>query len=228
MGYGSRTEVKKILKKGNVTVNGDVIKDGKFHVVPDSDQVMVQGEQVHYKENIYLMFNKPKGVISATEDLKERCIVDLLEDEDRIFNPFPVGRLDKDTEGLLILTNDGTLAHELLAPKKKVNKTYWARIDGRVTEDDVEAFARGVVLDDGYHTLPGELTILKSDKISEIELTITEGKFHQVKRMFIAVGKKVVDLKRIQMGGLVLDSSLKLGEYRELTESELLKLQSNS
>ena len=138
-----------------------------------------------------------------------------------MFEPFPVGRLDKDTEGLLVLTNDGQLAHRVLSPKKHVPKTYYAKIDGKVTEEDIEAFKNGVTLDDGYETMPSELVILKSDDISEIELTIHEGKFHQVKRMFESVGKTVVYLKRLSMGALKLDETLELGEYRELTDEEV-------
>lgn len=170
------------------------------------------------------MMNKPPGVVSATEDHQDETVIDLLEIEDLVFDPFPVGRLDKDTEGLLLITNDGQLAHRLLSPKKHVPKTYFAVIDGEVTERDIEAFKNGVTLDDGYKTKPGELKILKSGLTSDIELTITEGKFHQVKRMFQAVGKRVIYLKRISMGPLKLDETLELGEYRELTDEELQKL----
>jgi 16S rRNA pseudouridine516 synthase len=165
--------------------------------------------------------NKPPGVISATEDVNEETVVDLLKIEDAIMEPFPVGRLDKDTEGLLLLTNDGKLAHRLLSPKNHVPKTYFAVIQGEVTEKDVEAFRNGVILEDGYHTKPGILKILKSGLRSDIELTITEGKFHQVKRMFEAVDKKVIYLKRIEMGPLQLDESLELGDYRELSNEEV-------
>ncbi|MBS4200064.1 rRNA pseudouridine synthase [Bacillus sp. FJAT-49732] len=224
IGYGSRKEVKKILKNGNVTVNGTIVKDAKCHVDPVADSVFLFGEQVHYREFIYLMMNKPAGVISATEDEKDKTVIDLLNDEEAVFNPFPVGRLDKDTEGLLLLTNDGKLSHQLLSPKKNVPKTYFAVINSSVTEDDINAFARGVTLDDGYETKPGKLKILKSDTYSDIELTITEGKFHQVKRMFEAVGKKVVYLKRISMGPIELDETLENGHYRELTEEEVQQL----
>ena len=224
MGFGSRKEVKKLLKDGGVTVNGEAIKDGKLHVDPAEDSVLVLGEEVHYREYIYLLLNKPQGVISATEDLREQTVIDLLDPEDAILSPFPVGRLDKDTEGLLLLTNDGQLAHQLLSPKKHVPKTYFAVINSEVTEADVEAFLHGVVLDDGYHTKPGKLSIIKSGLRSDIELTITEGKFHQVKRMFEAVGKKVLFLKRISMGPLMLDEGLKPGEYRELTDEEVEQL----
>ncbi|WP_340084883.1 pseudouridine synthase [Siminovitchia sp. FSL H7-0308] len=225
LGFGSRKEVKKFLKKGSVSVNGQVIKDPKHHVHPHEDEVFIFGEEVEYREYIYIMMNKPSGVISATEDVREPTVIDLLEEEERIFKPFPVGRLDKDTEGLMLLTNDGKLAHQLLSPKKDVPKTYFAIIDGIVTEEDIQLFEKGVTLDDGYQTKPGKLHIIKSGTYSDIELTITEGKYHQVKRMFQAVGKKVKYLKRISLGPLVLDKTLKEGEYRELTEEEIGQLQ---
>lgn len=224
MGYGTRKEVKKLLKAGVVKVDGMTVKDAKTHVDPKKQIVTVWGEEVEYKPFIYLMMNKPKGVISATEDAVEETVVDLLEEEDRIFDPFPVGRLDKDTEGLLLLTNDGQLAHQLLSPKKHVPKTYEAIIDGEVTEEDVVAFRRGIVLDDGYETKPAELVIIRSGLRSDVQVTITEGKFHQIKRMFQAVGKRVVYLKRIQMGPIPLDETLEPGEYRELTDEEIALL----
>ena len=226
MGFGTRKEVKKLLKSGTVKINGTIVKDPKTQVNPAEQTVTVWGEEVQYKEFIYLMMNKPPGVISATEDHVHETVIDLLEEEDRVFEPFPVGRLDKDTEGLLLLTNDGQLAHQLLSPKKHVPKTYFAVIDGEVTKEDVEAFQNGIVLDDGYETMPAELTILKSGIRSDIEITIMEGKFHQVKRMFQAVHKRVVYLKRIKMGPLMLDEALEPGEYRELTEEEIELLKS--
>lgn len=224
MGFGSRKDVKILLKSKAVEVNGEVIRDAKQHVDEVADTVTVVGEVVEYAEFIYLMMNKPPGVISATEDKYDETVIDLLGDGERHFEPFPVGRLDKDTEGLLLLTNDGKLAHELLSPKKHVAKTYYARIEGRVTEEDGEAFRNGVVLDDGYQTKEAQLKILASGEESEIELTITEGKFHQVKRMFESVDKQVVYLKRLSMGSLQLDPDLELGEYRYLTEEELTGL----
>ncbi|WP_227396573.1 pseudouridine synthase [Jeotgalibacillus aurantiacus] len=221
MGFGSRKEMKKWLKSGAVTVDGVHAKDGKLQVNPELQVVEVNGEQVHYREFIYLMMNKPQGVISATEDNLHQTVLDLIDTELHLFEPFPVGRLDKDTEGFLLLTNDGVLAHELLSPKKHVDKTYYAKIDGRVTDEDVKAFDQGVTLDDGYETKPGKLVILESAETSEIELTITEGKFHQVKRMFQTVEKEVVFLKRLSMGPLSLDPELSPGEYRELTEEEV-------
>lgn len=221
LGYGSRKDVKKLLKDGAVKVNSVIVKDAKQHVDPKNDTVTLNGEEIQYKEFIYLMMNKPPGVISATEDNRDETVIDLLEVEDLVFEPFPVGRLDKDTEGLLLITNDGQLSHRLLSPKKHVPKTYFAVIEGEVTDEDIEAFRNGVTLDDGYETKPGELVILKSGLTSDIELTITEGKFHQVKRMFQAVGKRVVYLQRLSMGPLKLDETLELGEYRELTDEEL-------
>lgn len=227
MGYGSRKEVKQLLKQKAVTVDGASVKDAAMHVDPEQQNVSVYGERVVYTEFVYFMMNKPPGVISATEDLRDETVIDLLEPFDQHFQPFPVGRLDKDTEGLLVLTNDGILAHNLLSPKKHVPKVYYAHIEGVVTEEDVEKFAEGVELDDGYMTKPGKLVILKSASQSEIELTIQEGKFHQVKRMFESVGKCVTYLKRISMGNLKLDDHLALGEYRELTAEELNCLQNN-
>lgn len=224
MGYGSRKEVKVLLKSKAVEVNGEIVRDPKVHVNEHKDHVIVQGEAVAYTEFIYLLMNKPQGVISATEDKYDKTVIDLLAESEQHFEPFPVGRLDKDTEGFLLLTNDGKLAHELLSPKKHVDKTYFARVEGIVTEEDVEAFKAGVVLDDGYVTKPAHLLILESGAVSEIELTITEGKFHQVKRMFESVGKRVIYLKRLSMGPLSLDPDINLGNYRHLTEEEVSSL----
>ncbi|EYE89157.1 RNA pseudouridine synthase [Fervidicella metallireducens AeB] len=224
MGYGTRKEVKLLVKQKEVSVNGNIVKDASMHVSPEDDDIFVYGEKLIYKKYIYLMMNKPQGVISATEDYYDKTVIDLIAPEYQIFKPAPVGRLDKDTEGLLLLTNDGDLNHRLLSPKKHVPKKYYAVISGIVTEEDVSKFSKGVVLDDGYKTMPAELKILKSQEESQIEVILYEGKFHQVKRMFEAVGKKVVYLKRIEMGPLKLDENLKLGEYRELTEDELENL----
>lgn len=220
LGYGSRKEVKQLLKSGAVKIDDIIVKDAKQHVDTNKQTVTLNGEVIEYKEFIYLMMNKPQGVLSATEDSVAETVIDLLELEDQVYEPFPVGRLDKDTEGLLLITNDGQLVQAVIT-KKHVPKTYFAVIDQEVTDEDVKAFAEGVILDDGYETKPGELKILKSGIRSDIELTITEGKFHQVKRMFEAVGKKVIYLKRISMGPLPLDETLEHGEYRELTEEEV-------
>lgn len=224
LGFGSRKEIKAIVRSGQVSVNSQVVKSPDMHVWPYRDIIEVDGNQVVYREYIYLMMNKPQGVLSATEDAFGKVVIDLLKPEHRAFDPFPVGRLDKDTEGLLLLTNDGKLAHQLLSPKKHVPKTYFAKIEGEVTKDDCKAFRNGLVLEDGYRTLPGELKIIKAGSESEIEVTIYEGKFHQIKRMFVAVGKKVIYLKRLSMGRLVLDDQLAKGSYRELTDKELEQL----
>ncbi|SCY26881.1 pseudouridine synthase [Alkaliphilus peptidifermentans] len=224
MGYGSRKEIRRLCKEGLVTIDEKVVKDSSLHVDTENQRVKVGLEVVEYREYVYLLLNKPAGVISATEDLRHETVIDLIDEGYRGFDLFPVGRLDIDTEGLLLLTNDGQLAHKLLSPKKHVPKTYYAEIEGIVTEEDKVAFKAGVTLDDGYKTLPADLKILKSDIISEIELTIYEGKFHQVKRMFEVVNKKVVYLRRISMGDLFIDEKLNLGEYRELTPVELALL----
>lgn len=224
MGFGTRKMIKKLIKEKRVQVNGRPAEDPGLHVIPGRDYIEVNGEPLVYEEYIYLMLNKPQGVLSATEDRYAKVVVDLLPPRYRAFHPFPVGRLDKDAEGLLLLTNDGELAHRLLSPKKHVSKMYYAVVDGIVTESDVEAFRQGIILNDGYRTMPGELTILRSGTESEVELTIYEGKYHQVKRMFEAVSKRVLYLKRIAMGPLRLDERLRPGEYRELTEEEIIKL----
>lgn len=224
MGFGSRKEVKSLLKQGAITVNGAQVKSPSIHVDEKKDNVKVNGETVEYREFIYLMMHKPPGLVSATEDKRDETVVDILQPEDRIFEPFPVGRLDKDTEGLLLLTNDGTLAHQLLSPKKHVQKLYYARIDGEVSEKTIGQFRQGVTLDDGYVTKPAILRILDAGPVSEVEITITEGKFHQIKRMFEAVGMEVIYLKRLRMGSLELDEDLELGEYRELSDEELDRL----
>ncbi|ADU31545.1 pseudouridine synthase [Evansella cellulosilytica] len=221
-GFGSRKEVKGLLKKGGVTVNSELIKDGKRQIDPSEDHIEVFGEVIEYKPFIYLMMNKPKGVISATEDVTDKTVVDLLATEHALYDPFPVGRLDKDTTGFMLLTNDGKLAHQLTSPKKKVDKTYRVHIDAPLTSADEASLIAGVELDDGYITKPAKLTYGNDNTV--IFLTITEGKFHQVKRMFQALGRKVINLKRETIGPLKLDPSLLLGEYRELTDEEVAGL----
>lgn len=227
-GIGSRKEAKQFLKKGLVTVNGQAIKEGKAQVDEKADEIMFAGEIVTYQKFYYYMLHKPQGVISATEDKWDQTVVDLLRDEDYREDLFPVGRLDKDTEGLLLLTNDGQLAHQLLSPKKHVDKEYFARIKGIVTDEDILQFAAGFALTNKEQVKPSQLkveSINQEDEMSEIRLVIQEGKFHQVKRMFEAVGKEVIYLKRLRMGSLWLDDELELGEYRMLTEEELNGLQ---
>ena len=226
MSVGTRSEVKNLIKKGLVTVNGEVIRKPEYKVDIEKDDLICRGEPVVYQTLVYYMLNKPAGVISATNDPKQQTVLDLITDKSRK-DLFPVGRLDKDTEGLLLITNDGDLAHQLLSPKKHVDKVYRAVIDGQVTEEDVDLFAKGLEIDDedgAWIAMPAKLNILSSGPESEVEITIREGKFHQIKRMFEAVDKKVVYLKRLSMGSLRLDETLALGEYRELTEGEVQAL----
>lgn len=224
IGFGTRKEVKDLIKAGVVQVDGIIAKDSGLQVDPILQTIMVNNKELIYREFIYIMMNKPQGVVSATEDNRDTTVVDLLDESLQAFDPAPVGRLDKDTEGFLLLTNDGQLAHKLLAPKKHVPKTYFAHIEGRVDHSDIEAFENGIILDDGYETLPAELKILVQGEVSHVEIIIYEGKFHQIKRMFQAVDKEVIYLKRMAMGSLKLDESLDTGEYRELKEEELKML----
>ena len=224
LGIGSRKEIKQLVRQGQITVNEILAVRPEQPVCPEQDELVVNGEVIRYRSTVYFMLHKPQGFISATEDNRLPVVTDLLAEEDAVFAVFPVGRLDKDTEGLLLLTNDGVLTHRLLSPKWKVAKRYQAVIDGLVTEQDIAAFAEGVVLEDGYKTHPAVLEIAVSGPVSQIFVTITEGKFHQVKRMFEAVGKTVTYLKRLTMGPLTLDEKLELGKYRELTEKEKQQL----
>ncbi len=229
-GFGTRKEVKKIIKDGYIEVNGVVEKNAGAKVDPDVDDVRVGGERILYEEFVYFMMNKPAGVISATEDYVHETVLDLLEPADLVQEPHPVGRLDMNTEGLLLLTNDGQLTHQLTSPKREVDKEYYAMIAGIVTEEDVQAFAEGLAINDSdgeFEALPATLEILEVDEeaeTSEIVVTVQEGKFHQVKRMFEAVDKKVLYLKRMRMHTIELDENLELGEYRRLTEEEVENL----
>lgn len=261
LGYGTRSAIKILVKQGAIAVNGQRAKDPGLQINPHSDVVTLGEETIRYRDTVYVMLHKPAGVVSATEDNRDRTVLDLLDTDMTVLSPFPVGRLDKDTEGLLLLTNDGKLSHDLLSPKKHVPKTYRALVVGDVGDSDAAAFAEGVTLDDGYVTMPAQLKVLSavatpeealegstsdssdeyreelrtaahlvrrnlttdytSHKLSWIELTIHEGKFHQVKRMFEAVGKKVVYLRRVSMGPLKLDPALAPGQWRELSEEEI-------
>ncbi len=224
MGVGSRSEVKKAIAYGRVMVNGEVVKKINHNVDETKDKILAYGKHVSYSEYIYLMLNKPAGVITATTDSKDKTVLDFIRHK-RKKDLFPVGRLDKDTEGLLVLTNDGQLAHRILSPKKHVDKVYYAEIDGLVTLAMVDQFTEGLTLEDGYKTMPAHLEILSASDESKVRITIKEGKYHQVKRMFESVACRVTYLKRLQMGGLVLDDKLKLGSYRELTKEEVLLLE---
>ncbi len=217
---GTRSQVKGILKKGNVLVNGEVIKKPEWKVEEGTDCVVCEGKKLTYQKYVYWMLYKPAGVVSATEDKREQTVIELLPQEERKKGIFPVGRLDKDTEGLLLLTNDGELGHRLLSPKKHVDKKYYAKVQGVVTQAHVEQFLEGLDIGEKKLTFPAKLEVIESKEISEVWVTLQEGKFHQVKRMFEAVGCKVLYLKRVAMGALVLDAKLKAGECRELTLAE--------
>ena len=220
---GSRTEVKNFLKSGRVTVNGKKEKSAKLQINEDTDEICFDGQKLEYEEFVYYMMNKPQGVISATEDPKHKTVLDLLDDLARSKEVFPVGRLDIDTHGLLLLTNDGKLAHALLSPKRHVDKTYLAQINGVMTDEDIETFAQGIPLKD-FTCQPAKLELVSVDtekNQSLVRVIIAEGKFHQVKRMVAYCGKEVVDLQRLTMGTLTLDEDLKRGEWRRLSKEEL-------
>ena len=220
----SRAEAKKIIKKG-ILINDILIKSPDYKVDEINDQVIVNGNRLVYQKYVYIMMNKPKDTVSATEDAIEKTVVDILRDEDRIHKVFPVGRLDKDTEGLMLLTNDGELAHKLISPKKDVEKKYYVEVSGELKNEHLEIVKEGVTLEDGYRCKPARLEILDtSEGNSKANIFITEGKFHQVKRMMKSLGATVTYLKRLSIGSLKLDENLKLGEYRYLTDDELNKL----
>ena len=220
---GSRTEVKNFLKAGRVTVNGKKEKSAKLQINEETDEICFDGQKLTYEEFVYYMMNKPQGVISATEDPKHKTVLDLLDDLARSKEVFPVGRLDIDTHGLLLLTNDGQLAHALLSPKHHVDKTYLAQVKGIMTDEDIETFAQGISLKD-FTCQPAKLELLSINREKDeslVRVTIAEGKFHQVKRMVAYCGKEVVNLKRLTMGTLTLDENLKRGEWRRLSKEEL-------
>ena len=220
----SRAEAKKIIKKG-ILINDILIKSPDYKVDEINDRVILEGKRLVYQKYVYFMMNKPKDTVSATEDAIEKTVVDILKEEDRIHKVFPVGRLDKDTEGLMLLTNDGELAHKLISPKKDVEKKYYVEVSGELKNEHLEIVKTGVILEDGYKCKPARLEILESsENKSRANIYITEGKFHQVKRMMKSIGATVTYLKRLSIGSLILDENLKLGEYRYLTDDELNKL----
>lgn len=216
-GAATRSEAKKLIRGGRVTVDGIAAKKGEQQVSEES-AVCLDGTKLCYRRFVYLMMNKPPDVVSATHDARKRTVIDLLPKEYLHFNLFPVGRLDIDTQGLLILTNDGAFAHELTAPKKKVYKTYVATLDKPIEEEDIRMFREGIELGEDFVTKPAYLQRGESER--EAVIQICEGKFHQVKRMCASVGKHVESLKRIAIGGLYLDEQLSPGSVREITEKE--------
>ena len=223
-GRWSRREVKTLVREGRVLVDGRIAASPEDKCDPLTACIRVNGEALFYREHTYVMLHKPAGVLSATEDGRGKTVLDLLAPEYRRIGLFPVGRLDKDTEGLLLLTDDGALAHDLLAPKKHVDKVYFVRTGGALDDADCAAFAAGLTLGDGLACLPARLQILNSGAQSEALVTIHEGKFHQIKRMLASRGKPVVYLKRLAMGPLTLDETLPKGEYRLLTAQEIAAL----
>ncbi len=217
VGAGSRSQAKTMVKSKRLTVNGQVVQKSSMKIDELVDQVHLDGQKLSYHQFDYIMLNKPSGFISATKDPYEKTVLDLLPN--RYHRVWPVGRLDKDTVGLLLLTNDGQLSHQLLSPKKHVDKTYEVRLASPCQFEDISAMAEGIRLDDGYRCLPARLELLSEDGRT-VTLTIQEGKFHQVKRMFLARGNQVTHLKRLSMGTIILDEKLKEGDYRLLTDEE--------
>ena len=228
MGVGTRQEVKKQIRQGKVTVNGTVVKAADTKIDETCDEVTIGGRNISYVSYEYYMLNKPGGVVSATEDRRDTTVIDLIKDKKRK-DLFPVGRLDKDTEGLLLITNDGSFAHNLVSPAKHVPKTYFVRVDGIVNDQDVAILKKGVDIGDKQLTKPAVLSDIKpvlpkETRQTELLITITEGRYHQIKRMFQSIQKPVLYLKRIKMGTLELDRTLGLGEYRSLSVQELESL----
>ena len=224
MNRGTRSEIKKYAKQGRIKVNGQIEKNSASIVDTEKDRVSLDDVIVHFQEHIYLVMNKPQNVVSATHDNLHQTVIDILSEEYRGFHPFPVGRLDIDTEGLLIITNDGHFAHNLLSPKKHVCKKYFVEVTEKISDRDIQQFREGIILDDGYRTMHAVLEALAYSEETDSStcfVTIQEGKYHQIKRMFAGVQKKVLFLKRVQMGSLLLDEALAPGEYRALTEEEL-------
>ena len=225
----TRSEVKKIVRTGSVTVDGNEVKKPETKIDEKLSIVRVDGRQIKYNKYEYYMLNKPQGFVSATTDREHKTVVDIISSSEKK-DLFPVGRLDIDTEGLLLITNDGELAHRLLAPKNHVEKTYYVEVSGILDDADVDAVEKGLDIGEEKNTIPAKMEILKTDiqnNISSCYLTIHEGKFHQVKRMMKKLGKTVTYLKRVSMGSLILDSKLKKGNYRKLTEQEIIELKNN-
>lgn len=224
----TRSEVKEWLKRDRVTVDGQIRHMPDYKVMPGESTVCLDGQAVGYVEYEYLMFHKPAGCVSATEDKRDKTVLDYISKEDcaRKSELFPVGRLDKDSEGLLLLTNDGELSHRLLSPRRHVQKRYFVRLEHGVEPEMARKFEEGLDIGDEKPTLPAKLECTQEDR--EVYVTITEGRYHQIKRMFHACGNEVVYLKRVSMGSLMLDEGLKKGEYRPLTEEELSELHAQS
>ena len=224
-GKFTRAEAKKVIKSKRVRLNGEVVKDGKIKINEDSDKIFLDGELLALNnKEVYYMLNKPAGVVSATRDDKDKTVIDLIDSPGRKEDLFPVGRLDKETTGLLIITNDGKFAHNIISPKKHIPKTYEAVVTGKISEKEVKIFSQGMELANGDKLQPAHLDVIsysKKDDTSKVRVIIHEGKYHQVRRMFGAVSQRVLELDRVKIGLLELDDTLERGEYRELTEKEL-------
>ncbi len=224
-GRWSRKEARELVKAGRVKVDGVTAKKGEDKI-PEGAALLVDGEELTHSQKTYIMLHKPGGILSATEDSRQKTVLDLLPAHLQKLGLFPVGRLDKDTEGLLLLTDDGDLAHQLLSPKKHVDKVYFVRVEGELTPEDTAAFEAGMTLGDGLQCLPAGLKLL--EKQDEALVTLREGKFHQIKRMLATRGKPVLYLKRLSMGSLTLDKALEPGAWRPLAQEEVARLWSNS
>ena len=223
-GKYSRSEVKRLVKAGLVRVNGNIVKSSDIKCDVSADEITVDGVSLNYKKHIYIMLNKPKGVISATEDASQKTVIDLVPSELKRAGLFPAGRLDGDTTGFVLITDDGDFAHRILSPKNHIMKTYHATLKKTLTDEDIVAFKKGLTLGDGTKCLEAYVRMLP-DRENVAEVIICEGKYHQVKRMFASLGNRVLELKRVKMGELDLDESLAEGECRELTDSELERVQ---
>lgn len=217
----SRTDVKKLMKKQSVTVNGTAVKSGDIKINPETDEIRVNGRLIEYQKHIYIMMNKPEGVISASNDKSQETVVDLVPDELKRDGLFPAGRLDGDTTGFVLITDDGDFAHRILSPKNHVEKTYHARLAQRLSDGDIDRFLSGIELRDGTLCLEAKLSVIEDSDTPLVEVIIHEGKYHQVKRMFAALGNRVTELKRVKIGNLSLDKSLAEGQCREITQEEI-------
>ncbi len=222
-GKYSRSEVKKLVRGGRITVDGETVKSADMKISPEKSVITVDGETVGYKKHIYIMLNKPQGVISASNDSSQKTVVDLVPDELFRQGLFPAGRLDGDTRGFVLITDDGDFAHRILSPKNHILKTYHATLERPVSNEDIERFREGIELKDGTLCLEAQVRMIKNEP-PVAEIKIHEGKYHQVKRMFAALGNRVVDLRRVKMGNLYLDESLEEGQCREITDGELKKI----
>ncbi|MGT2883554.1 pseudouridine synthase [Streptococcus ferus] len=221
LGFGSRNQVKKLIRSRLVTVDGCIAFGDNMNVDPSLQEILVRGEQLRWQESLYLIMNKPKGVVTARSDKKHPTVLDLLEDDDKMPGTYPVGRLDRDTEGLVLLTNNGPLGFRMLHPRYHVSKTYYVEVNGKLGVDAVRFFKEGISFLDGNKCQPAHLKLISSAAVkSTAYVTLSEGKFHQVKKMFLAYGVKVIYLKRVAFGPFVLEESLLPGSYRQLNEEE--------